>query len=385
MSSTDPTAVLQQSRRGPRVIRRAPILGTVLVFSWQCSVGPSTSPVSRVIDDNAECPQCRIEFREVALLGDSLDDSSPRPDAAGRECMVGRLSTGEYVVSGIVGGGQINVYDAAGHRVRTIGRKGAGPGELGNSVRLMVGPGDTLIVLDESNLRLQTLTSSGDYVRSFPTPVRVRSIALLPGGNLLYYRSPTRADDRLFHLVSPNGTEVAQFGKTTGVPLDIEMWTVSPARPTGFWTSSYWNYELNRWRAVDTLAQALIRHADWFPVNAPYPDNPFRTALPPPALIHIGEDSSGRVWTYSLVPDPNWKPGGSLRPSPEWFRSTYDTVIEVIDPRQARLITSARHDTKLGVICGSALLYTVVETPSGDTRVQILEPVLVEPSTATSK
>ena len=299
--------------------------------------------------------------------------------------MVGRLSTGEYVVSGIVGGGQINVYSAAGHRVRTIGRKGAGPGELGHTVRLVVGPGDTLTVLDESNLRVQTVTSAGDYVRSFPTPVRVRSFALLPGGDLLYYRSPTNAEDPLFHLVGPNGAEVARFGKTSDVALDVEMWSVSPARPTGFWTASYWNYELQRWRAVDTLEQILSRRADWFPVNAPYPENPFRTALPPPALIHIWEDSIGRVWTYSLVPDPNWKPGGSLRPSPEWFRSTYDMVVEVIDVPRARLIASSRHDTKLGVICGSALLYTVVETPGGDTRVQVLEPVLVEPSAAANK
>jgi hypothetical protein len=219
-------------------------------------------------------------------------------------------------------------------------------------------------VVDEANLRVQVLTPQGSYVRSFPAPGRIRSFALLPNGELLFYRSPTRADDVLFHVLDRQGRERAQFGKPSNAALDVEMWSVSPARPTGFWTASYWKYGLYRWNEANSLAETLTRRVEWFPPNAKYPDGAFRTTLPPPALMHVWQDSSRRLWTFSLLPDPKWVPGGPARPSPQWLRSTYDTVIELIDLDKARVVATGTYDTKVGVMCGSSLMYTVVGHPT---------------------
>jgi hypothetical protein len=68
-----------------------------------------------------------------------------------------------------------------------------------------------------------------------------------------------------------------------------------------------------------------------------------------------------------------------MRPSPEWFRSTFDMKIEVIDLASARLIASGDYESRLGMVCSSHLMYTVVETADGDTRIQVIEPVLIDP------
>lgn len=319
-------------------------------------------------------------FRPVTTLMPEDSGASPRPDAIGRECMVARTSEGAFLLSGVLGGGRIDVFDSNGVFLRTIGRGGSGPGEFGNIVRLVVGPGDTLFVMDDSNLRVQTLSPSGQFVRSFPALARYRSFALLKSGELVFFRPPSQAQDQVYSIVDRLGSEVGRFGATTGVPLDLETGIVVPAPGGGMWTASYWKYELSRWTSLDSAERVLTREASWFPPNAPYPADAFKSSLPPPALVHAWEDSAGRLWTYVAMPDPRWKPGGPSRQSPDWYRYTFDTVVEVIDLERARLIASKRFDGRFGVVCNSPLMYTIVETPDGDTRIQVLQPVLTEPA-----
>ena len=64
---------------------------------------------------------------------------------------------------------QIQVYDEAGTYVRTIGGPGAGPGELGpGAVFLLIGSGDTLLVPDMGNQRVNLYGSGGENHGSFP-------------------------------------------------------------------------------------------------------------------------------------------------------------------------------------------------------------------------
>jgi hypothetical protein len=350
-----------------------PLLGLVA-----CEVGQRRStPTVQAIDPTAACPTCRVELRRVALLEPGDRGLSPREDASGRECMVSRRPNGHYLLSGVVGGGVIAEFDSAGGYVRTLGRRGAGPGELGTLARVLVSPGDTIVVIDDSNVRVQILSPEGRFVRAFPLPSRFRSFAQLQAGDLVFYRTPADTGESVFLRVTTTGEERRRFGGTTGVPLQIETGIVSPARNGGAWTASLWKYELSRWSASDSLELTLVRTVEWFPPNAPYPDDAFVTRLPPPALAHIWEDDSGLLWAYTVRPDPRWTPGGSRKASPEWYERTFDTRIEVIDPRRARLIASGGHSGRLSMVCGSHLMYTVISTADGDTRVEILEPTLV--------
>ena len=64
---------------------------------------------------------------------------------------------------------QIQVYSAEGTYQKTIGRPGAGPGELGQGAAFIVmGQGDTLLVPDLANRRVNLYDAGGESLTSFP-------------------------------------------------------------------------------------------------------------------------------------------------------------------------------------------------------------------------
>ena len=125
----------------------------------------------------------------------------------------------------------------------------------------------------------------------------------------------------------------------------------------------------------------FIREADWFPPwDENFPAEVYETVPPPPFLVHVSEDGDGRLWAYSQVPDPAWEPRIPRQPQYEWGRRTFDTIVEVIDLERAQVIAQGRLDQTLGMVCGSHLMYAIVETEIRDTRVQVVEPTLVDAS-----
>ncbi|NIM49709.1 MAG: hypothetical protein GTN62_05640 [Gemmatimonadales bacterium] len=89
-------------------------------------------------------------------------------------CMFGRL-TGNVTLSD----GRVVVGDAQYHNVRffspegvhlsTQGREGAGPGEYGGFIDLLLGPGDTILAVDRRNRRANVVSPDGKWLGSFPT------------------------------------------------------------------------------------------------------------------------------------------------------------------------------------------------------------------------
>lgn len=65
---------------------------------------------------------------------------------------------------------EVRVFDAEGRHVRTIGREGGGPGELGEPAALLWGPDDHLWVVDQRNSRFSVFDTAGAYVTSHPRP-----------------------------------------------------------------------------------------------------------------------------------------------------------------------------------------------------------------------
>lgn len=65
----------------------------------------------------------------------------------------------------------VRVYDAEGGHVADIGGPGGGPGELGPSLpAVMLGPGDTVMVADIGNQKVQRYLRDGTEAGSFPFP-----------------------------------------------------------------------------------------------------------------------------------------------------------------------------------------------------------------------
>jgi hypothetical protein len=334
-----------------------------------------------VIPDSLVCPECSIAMTEIALLGGPEDPASPREDAVGRGCMVGQLSDGSFVSSAAVGGGGLFFYASSGELQRVVGRRGAGPGEFGEIVRLAVGVGDSLYVMDDSQSRMQVLAPDDRVVRTFQVPGRFRDFAILSDGRMVFHSTPFQQEDLLYHLLLADGTTEAAFGTTSLEEVDLETRLVVPGSQGSFWTASIWSYEIRRFQGVEETGAPLEREAQWFPPDAGLKmdyEAIYETIPPPPILDIVHEDDAGRLWTAVLVPDPGWERGIPFEPRYDWFRRTFDTVFEVLDPETARVLARSTHDSRYGKVCGSSLLYQVIEMEDGDTRIRVLQPMLTE-------
>lgn len=334
-----------------------------------------------VISGAPTCEECEITLEPIASLGGPSDPTSVRTDAMVEGCGVGRLAGGDFVVASLVGGGPLLVYAPDGSLRRTIGRNGAGPGEFGPDRRFTVGPGDTLTVIDETNARVEFITALGEHLRSFPLPGRTGQFSRLPDGSILLHRKPSGLPGPdappLFHRYDAQGVELGTFGLSTFEPAELDHWLVTAGHASGFWTGSLWRYEIYRRTAIDSPVLTVRRDVEWFPPDGAYRDDMHVRTPPPPNLIAVREDREGRLWTYSIVPDPDWKPGDIPRGlPPSWWRASFDTMIEVLDLEEGTAVAQLRYDDWIGAVCNSNVIYTVTEAESGDTRMNLFEPVM---------
>lgn len=111
----------------------------------------------------------------------------------------------------------VKVFDSIGTLVHTLGRAGAGPGEF-NSPIAVEARGDSVLVVDVGNARLQVVTLEGSYVRSEGLPALPRGGYWdLGAGDLK--AGPTMGLDSALVKVFDGPSEVAQVGTAVGPPL----------------------------------------------------------------------------------------------------------------------------------------------------------------------
>lgn len=370
--------------RVPQVARLR--LGVALpLFVWTVTgcgndENGEASGAFRQVLDTGECPECSIELVELGRLGADDDSVSIRPDVSTWPCMVAQLPDQAWAVSGLVGGSQIGVYDSTGAMVHTIGRSGQGPGEYGTDLHIVVESDEVVLVADNSYQRLTTLLD-GEAANIVRLPRRFQSLALLEDGQLLFHGRPSGLEGdagHRFSLVDRDAGEVRSFGEGTTDLADLDQWVVSSGAQGGFWAASGWKYELHRWAHPDSLEYTLVRDGiDWFPSDNGPSDEMYESEPPPSWLTHIWENSGGLLWTFSLVPDENWAPEPPERPNPAWNERVLDTMVEVIEMASGQVLAQLRFENTLAPICGSDMMYTAEEAPSGDVRVVVFEPRLV--------
>jgi hypothetical protein len=314
----------------------------------------------------------------VATLGDP-EDPAPADDAMGYTCGVARLSSGEFLVGVPVGGEEVLVYGNGGPAVRVIGRRGEGPGEFRGDLSLAVDAGDTVHVLERNNGRIQTFSESGEFIRGFKLPSRIDSFVLLSSGEFLLLPVLSKRvgeTEFLFHFYSRAGSLLGRIERYSEIIREEDQWIISPAQPEGFWEGWIGRYSVNLRDNEGNLLRTLSRNADWFPpLERVDPGFPF-TAQLPPFLWQFRQDEEGRLWVYVIVPDPHWRPTPPAerhvwQVTPETTRHMFDTMIEVIDLETATPLVSGRFDDVLTLVCGSSLVYAVVETEGGDTRLKV--------------
>jgi hypothetical protein len=86
----------------------------------------------------------------------------------------------------------IRVYETDGGHLRTIGRKGQGPGEFDTPCYFDIGPDGYLYVMDGRNQRVTVFTADGEHVRDFRVQGFYSGMACDPGSGLFVQTQTTQ-------------------------------------------------------------------------------------------------------------------------------------------------------------------------------------------------
>jgi hypothetical protein len=309
------------------------------------------------IADAVACERCRIVFDTVLVIGDDEGLGS----LPGRGLSVARDSRGRYFVHAGYAN-ELQVFSASGTYLAHVSRPGAGPGELGQLARVLVGPGDTIHVLDNSLSRWTLFSPDLTYVRSVPTSFAIQSapVLLVPSGELLVAQDLSHDSTRAFplHVIDRSGASSRSFGPlAVGYRRDLSdvlRRSLAPGVNGEVWAAHRARYRID---LVDPTTGALVRklerEASWFPPTDLIVSLGASAEEPPRARVFdLMVDAAGLLWTRISVPDARWRSAVVQRDEThiDIVDETryYDTIIEVLDPEARTLLASARLDDSPG-------------------------------------
>lgn len=345
--------------------RRSLCVETIVIgtLAGLLGVSPAVAQSSILLGDPSGCRECAIGITSSTRLGGPDD-----PTGIGMLAEVARDSRGRYAVASPFTIGEIALYDPSGRFVRTIGRRGGGPGEFEAITRPRFGLGDSLHLIQETG-RYSVFSPSLEHVRSVTLPSRVFSFALGPAGQIIA-SSPTASADGQFALqiYSPSGGRLSAFDPVEGTSGAALRRYVASSPEGSVWTLRSDRYEVHAYSASGVLQAVFRAERDWIS-GEPLPTRLESGTRPPGQMGGVAVDDAGLVWIFAVVPDANWRP---LRPEagPPNPSAIYDTIIEVFDPQSGRIIAHGRMDHMVFPL-RPGQVYAVVEQPDGDYRVQI--------------
>jgi len=275
----------------------------------------------------------------------------------GEPTSMARLLSGNFVLADRYHQGQLKVYRTDGAFVRTVGRRGRGPGEYEVINAVWALPDGGLEIYDFSLRRITRLDSDFTVVDTRPFGVPAALITRLRDGSHVTVQA-LAFDDAVglpLHWVDTLGVRRASFGAEPAID-DLRDWPrhlrqLTPASDSSVWSGHYLRYRLEEWSIAGQRIRSLQRNVDWFPDAARGgfvdTDSPPETAL---RALH--KDAEGLLWVVAWVADPDWREGlemredlyGRKRLRPGNPYDYFDSMIEVIDPARQAVVGRARID-----------------------------------------
>lgn len=328
----------------------------------------------QLIPASPTCKSCKIVAQRVIALGQAHDTTSI--SNVGARVVVGPERV-FYVAE--FGANRVLVYDSVGRLLRTLGRKGKGPGEFQIIVSLSAGRDGFLYVFDYIR-RLTVLDKTGGVVAVVRMPVAPASTTISSGGDkvlagMIY--SPAGAGLPL-QLIAPSGKHVRSFGSVTPNVApgkeEADRRFVCCAEQGRVWSAKLDEYVLEEWDLSSGKRKLrLERSPHWWISDRP--DGRHATA-PLSWIRGIENDSAGRLWVLALSRGAGWERSGyrvgyMLPVTPASLDAHFDSVIEVIDPVRRRLVASVVLPQHFAGFAGPGLLYRVSDVPDGRLQVEV--------------
>ena len=347
----------------------------VLLIAASFAIGSAAQAQEPVqIRDARDACACRVHIERVSRIGDQEGGG-----IFGRGGPSARDSRGWHFVVDQQKWTRVLVYDEQGRFRRRLGREGGAPGEFRAIHALMIGPGDTLHVIDRGQRRRTTFSPAPSFqlveTRSWPIS-EIDGLVQLPGGAVAVGgRMPTPQRAVLpIHIVDREGAIVRSFGAhpppSRSDPPDLARRVITGSRAGGIWSAHKTRYQVELWDTLGELQRTLVRKADWFEPHERV-GGVSRERPPRPQIISLEEDGDGRLWVVTLVPDRSWRDALVQKPHPQtgaprWGLSNgdayWDAIIEVIDPERAELLASARFPRYRLYFIGNDLAINLLET-----------------------
>ncbi len=342
---------------------------TLLVAFAAVHVGAICLPAQEpeVVSGEVTCGDCVITLDTVVTIGGL---SGPGLHVIDRFSGVAVDRRGRFLINGS-GPPEISVFDSTGKFLRTVGRRGEGPGEYRSIRHIAVGPqyihvfdfraGRTMLDHDFAVVRTDRFPGAIDYsvVRSDDEVVFAADVP-----------TPESVGHQL-HVLRPSG-ELVSYGYEGGVypsPLTARSYWVSAmaGNDDTVWILPSFTNRLVRWELgpEPRVGRVFERRVAEFDTD---------TSSNEAAML----DDRG-LWITWHTRDPEWTRPDSLgdampsEPPREWV----DGWLDLVDPETG--LTLARHHQDgvfRGFAAGSSYVVAYHETDAGVPFLHILEPRL---------
>ena len=298
-------------------------------------------------------PPFHLALESVVIIGDS-----DGPGIIGKPADVQQRKNGEWVVTDHYNFSEIKFFSFEGFWVRTIGRRGQGPGEFETAWFLHVTPDDGLAVVDIGLLRVTDLFPSLEVKASRPITIRPNRMVFLKDNFTLVagLHFGRRSVGLPLHVLDSDGTIVRSFGadppiKEASDPFAVWR-TLSVGGGPEVWAAPLTRYMVEKWTTDGVRLKAFEREVTWFQPHNEYGLRSGRDHPPGPGVHALFEDDEGRLWTAIHVPDEHWEdayergfdPYGREAERVKDQNLFFDTVIEVIDTDLGTVLGSVRMD-----------------------------------------
>ena len=331
------------------------------------------------IESQPSCGSCSIRLTPFATVGSAGDLVLLVPYTR-----LAWAPWGQFYAAPVAAPGVVAVYDQTGRQSGSLGHQGSGPGEfLGIRDVVPTGGGGVLV---NDGPRLAILTRTGQPLRSAPLPpgVGTFNIAALPDARFVVNNQRATGVARLIlldaalALVRPLGRALTQ-----SAPDREALMMVLAVADSGTVVAvqALYAFSIEVWDTTGVLRRRFIRNPDWF---RPYdlaerlrrgPRSP-----PLPAINSAYYAGDGLLWITGVVADRRWRPpspvggpgesgartgvrgqrfGESDAASPT---SQYDTILEVLDLANGRLVTTLRLDQLAGFVGGGLLAWPELDS-----------------------
>jgi hypothetical protein len=317
------------------------------------------------------CDQCRLDMTLVVELRDRPELG--RQIVASNQAVV-RDSGGRIFLVNGMNGSQIQLFDAGGDFIRSVGSQGQGPGEFSYIWAMALDREENLYAFDRE--RMTVLSPTFEVLDSRRLPFRVWRALFTDAGLVLVARSVAEGEAPLpLHLVTSDLRIVSSFGRwpmdssaATGATREAgsgdheEAWfrNIAGAADGRIWSSRVNRYLIEEWQP-DTGERGRVfeRAVEWFEPWLQSTSVSFETP-PQPRLTAVWQDEQGLLWTLTSVAAEDWGEGLTMLSGYndtwiEYPEKVYDAYIEVIDPDTGSLLLSERVPQALGGVTNDGL------------------------------